>query len=522
MSWTDVFPVLTEEQVDDYLALASREETGLLDEWFGVDRIINPRRGVHLVATSLFWKGRFQSEPELSGITRETMLNASALGLVSVFPPWTHYVQPLLDGALILQEARPDVVFRVYLAADLEFLVEDLVAVGCEVALMRSSSLRHNPGAMWRFLALGEEGRLVTITDADRVRSVMHDVERTEVAVGSGYGLWRVPYFFGLNKSDHEPTCYKAINACHFGAAGGCPVERMMKAFVWHTMRGTMPDTCTVHGNEKVRISGTSWPDYGFDEWFLIAAVYPRMAFDGVLTFVAWNDPLMNHWFALDIEYVTVANSKSTILYFDTRTGRIPETSGETRDPWAGWENPESLKVRPETAVVRRRRKRIGPAQAIFDAAPAREMVKFPQITGGLAAALAWADEGAAAPWWVDLDPQLGLSGNGGEIFLDRRYDTVDLVFCGYYFLTIDAATAAWAKGHGLSGPGWGEGKLLKVPKLEGPMTLWRLAFSRAFQPELAALPEAVRGEVLMKAWMERGRVVFAETTAGQMGWRVR
>lgn len=59
-------------------------------------------------------------------------------------------MQQLLDGTAILKEARPDVVFRVYLAADLEFLVPDLVAAGCEIKLMANYSIRHNTGAMWR------------------------------------------------------------------------------------------------------------------------------------------------------------------------------------------------------------------------------------------------------------------------------------------------------------------------------------------------------------------------------------
>lgn len=53
---------------------------------------------------------------------------------------WEHYVQPRPDGAEKLREERPDIVFRVYLAADLEFLTDDLVAAGGEVMVMMSSS----------------------------------------------------------------------------------------------------------------------------------------------------------------------------------------------------------------------------------------------------------------------------------------------------------------------------------------------------------------------------------------------
>lgn len=144
----------------------------MLDEWCGVNRVINARKSRHLVVPTLFWKNETEwHQPawqgaELPAITRELMRDARKLGLVTRFAPWDHYVQPLLEGAAALRLGRPDIVFRVYLAADLEFLIPDLVEVGCEVFRMRGSSILHNPGAMWRFLAMEEEGRWVEIAKA--------------------------------------------------------------------------------------------------------------------------------------------------------------------------------------------------------------------------------------------------------------------------------------------------------------------------------------------------------------------
>lgn len=321
MSWTDIFPVFTDEQISQYQQNATQEEIAMLDEWLGVTKVVNPRKGKHLVAASLFWKNHRQAEGELPEITRELMMNARKLNLVSRYSPWEHYVLPLLRGAEELRAIRPDVVFRVYLAADLEFLVEDFLRHDCEIHLMRSSSIRHNPGAMWRFLALGEAGRWVTITDADRAPLLVHDVERTEKTLGGGFGFWRVPYVFDGEKHNDHPGYYRTAIACHFGAAGGQPVELMMKAFLWHTLRDTMTNECEVRVGErtvKLPIFGTKWPDYGFDEWFLNAVMYPRLAFDGVATFFPTNGngPGASHWFALDIEYVTWANPKSEVIYF--------------------------------------------------------------------------------------------------------------------------------------------------------------------------------------------------------------
>jgi hypothetical protein len=75
----------------------------------------------------------------------------------------------------------------------MEFLVPDLVEQDCEVHLMKSSSVRHSPEAMWRFLALEHDG-FVTITDSDRPAEVIRDLERTEELLTHGLGHWRVPY----------------------------------------------------------------------------------------------------------------------------------------------------------------------------------------------------------------------------------------------------------------------------------------------------------------------------------------
>lgn len=320
MSWTDVFPILSDEMVSEFQSLVSEAELRVLETYFGVDRVENPRSGRHLVATSLFWKPADGEEEDFPIPTRDLIQEAGTLGFVSRYAPWEHYVKPLIKGAATLQDARPDVVLRVYLAADLDFLAEELVEVGCEVMVMKSSSLRHNPGAMWRFLAFEEEGRFITIMDADHMPEVLHNIERSEHAQAASHGLWRAPYMFDGGAPDNDPGFYRPINACQFGGNGGVPTGLLMKAMVWHTKNGSMPLHCRLGGRGEpesmVPIIGTNWPSYGFDEWFLSAAFYPRMAFEGVLTFVHWNDRRVNHWLALDVEYSTWANPKSEIFYY--------------------------------------------------------------------------------------------------------------------------------------------------------------------------------------------------------------
>jgi hypothetical protein len=66
----------------------------------------------------------------------------------------------------------------VHLASDLDFLIPDLIKAGCEVHLMRHPSLAFAPGGLWRYLPIGEEGKLVTVCDVDRMNFVESDVER--------------------------------------------------------------------------------------------------------------------------------------------------------------------------------------------------------------------------------------------------------------------------------------------------------------------------------------------------------
>jgi hypothetical protein len=222
----------------------------------------------------------------------------------------------------MLQHIRPDICFRVYLANDLQFLVKELVEIGCEVHLMNSSSIRHNPGAMWRFLAMEDAG-LVTITDSDRARFVIHDINRTERMLEGGIGYWRIPYYIGKDDDEYgSPATYRTTCAYQFGSTRSLPMKLLMEAMVWHSTRGTLRTFCKI-GESRISVFGNEWPTYGYDEFFLNTAVYPRIAFDGILTFIARQDQCLNHWLALDIEYCTWANPKSEIMYFDQSEEKI-------------------------------------------------------------------------------------------------------------------------------------------------------------------------------------------------------
>ena len=514
MSWSNIFPVLTDELVDSFENEARLNEKLECKSFFETELVYNSRNDcAHLVATSLFWKRDLLIEGDLPEITRDSMIRAEQLELAGRYSPWEDYVLPILEGAKYVGKWRGDIAIRVYLANDLKFLIEDLMKVGCEVHLMKSNSIRHNPGAMWRFLALENSSCPVTITDSDRIRWVLADIGRTEAAQRVGVGGWRVPYHYHSTGEGYRP-----MSAAQFGSHHSYPMRQLMQAFVWHHLRGTMPTNCKLEGLREAKIAGTQWPDYGFDEWFLLAVMYPRMAQEGLLTFFPWDMESPGQFFSLDIEYCTWANPKSELIQYPN-----PEFAlGDVIRPWAEWKDETRLKVRPETIVVRRSRKRIGAFQGIFNHTQLDCVEEFPNYVGDLASFLAGAITDVTEPWFVDLNPQLNLSADGSELFLDRRYGDCDVAFCGYYFMKVTSVIAGWARSKELDGLVWGEGKLVKVPKLEGPMTLWKTRFSREFHEEWISQVPFVKAEILLRAWMDQGKVAYAETTAKQMGWKVR
>ena len=298
-----------------------REE---FDEWFGVQeehrtsnaqhRTPKEQTGTrHIVSVSLFWKHVNGGDPPMPTPTRELLIDARRLGLVKRFSPWESYIEPLYLHSAEMMLRHPDVTFRIYLAADLEFLAAELAELGWEVCLMKSSSIRYCPGGFWRFLALEEADSLVTVVDADRIGQASGDIERTELMDRLGLSLWRVPGYYNADTS--KEVRYRPILGGHFGARGGLmPVRECIEAFVWHWRHGSLPLTANIPGRGAVPMKFANWPDYGFDEWFQLAAMYPRLVPGGTLSFIP-NDA-RSQLLPVDIEYVTWANSRSELVYF--------------------------------------------------------------------------------------------------------------------------------------------------------------------------------------------------------------
>lgn len=292
--------------------------------YFEVSEIFNQRRGDAgaLVATSLFWKQAYHRPRGSAKVTLSNLLLSRRFIYGKHHSPWSLYVAPLLKGARILQKDRPDVTLRVYLADDLRFLIDQLVDHGCEVYVMEGSSIAHNPGAMWRFLALSEGERGVTVIDADRAPGVMADLARTEVIKSAGIGIWRVPYEFGVNYARNGIEGYRPMNASQFGVSVNYPTYELMNGFIEDALAEKVITYVKVRDEETYPIAGTRWPDYGFDEWFLQSCLYPRMVNDGALTFLPAGMPSFSQFLPLDVELATRANEKSEVVFFEDKVTR--------------------------------------------------------------------------------------------------------------------------------------------------------------------------------------------------------
>lgn len=339
MSWTDIFPVMDDDMVELYLKEATLPEREEMASYFRVKEKHGERlEAKHVIACSLFWKHAWLAHGDFPVPTRELMKTAAKNDLMKRgLEPWSHYVLPLLRGAAAMRLSRPDIAFRVYLAQDLSFLIPDLLEVGCEIFVMEHNSLSHNPGAMWRMLALEESDRLVTITDSDRAANVLSDCERTESLSNLGLGHWRIPYFahdveseYHYSKWNKRTIGYRPIMMCQMGSRMPVGTQLLMEACIWNTRRRNLnPEVLLPGCGNFLPVYGFVWPDYGYDEWFALTSLYPRIAMNGLLTFVpvGGNAPL----FSLDIEYATWANPRSEMVYFGNAGGCCPPIEKKAR-----------------------------------------------------------------------------------------------------------------------------------------------------------------------------------------------
>jgi len=307
MSWTDYYPILTEEMISDFETGASQEEVTRLVELFAVETVWNRQRPDHIISIA---------------ITADDLPQDSRNGHDHGRCPqedqesWFRHLQPLFRSAEQLAPVSNALGFRVYLDKTLAFLAPALADMGIEVYQMAYSRSSRSLAKLWRLLALEEEGVLVTISEVAELGTLAADTDRTTLVALSGLWAWRIPT--GLDGDFRSRVLYKPFCGLRFGAKGGEEASRLLKAFIWHSWRGSIPPVSCPIGSGS--LNGAAWHESDFDEWFIAVALYPRFAANGLLT-LAPAGPV-TPLFSLDIEYATWANSESQLVFHNTCPGR--------------------------------------------------------------------------------------------------------------------------------------------------------------------------------------------------------
>jgi len=88
----------------------------------------------------------------------------------------------------------------------------------------------------------------------------------------------------------------------------------LLKAFTWQCQRDAVGHAVLMPNCGPLPMRYHTWPEYGFDEFFLAVAAYPRLAQDGMLTFLPGRSS--SQLMIFDIEYVTWGNPSSEVFYF--------------------------------------------------------------------------------------------------------------------------------------------------------------------------------------------------------------
>jgi hypothetical protein len=244
-----------------------------LNALFRVKKIIHPisKQKKKLVSYSLFWKP--QEEVNLTTIHQVKTWGNKTCSF------YEKYVKPMRKSIQYYRKNEEKTVVRIYLSADLECLVTDLLRKNVEIYLMESNSIGHSPGAMWRFLALSDkEAKCVCMKDSDdEIAERKEDKINKWIQEKSSQGFYRCSSY--KIKKDLKKSIYSPIQAGNFGGKYLEPIdiEKAMKGYIlYHEL---FPDE-----------QGEKFPIYGFDERFLKQVIYFYAAGKGQLTSLVLKD----------------------------------------------------------------------------------------------------------------------------------------------------------------------------------------------------------------------------------------
>lgn len=302
MPWTDFFPILTDEHVDHFRNTASTEEQKWLEKAFEGLGVPLRNSQKHLICLSL------------SPDPTPPVCCFSVPEIESASGAFERIFIRLRNTTLRFASELPEARLRIYLDPRWSDWADELLELGCEVIVMAQSSSGPNPASLWRFLALEEDvpTTFMSLADLEQADDL---IQRTEALKATGFKMWRTPMDRRMN--------YRPIHPDRFGCVRGMPVRDLLCAFVWYVQQaaqipadgGSIEEgeaLLPLHAKHSERQADWNRPDLA--EFFLMSAIYPRAAFDGMLSLIEVDDQ-HSRWQLLDIEYATWANPDSEVVF---------------------------------------------------------------------------------------------------------------------------------------------------------------------------------------------------------------
>lgn len=268
--------------IDDILSEYNNiktEDSEFLDSLFSYEKLNNIDKP-NVLSLNLFYKD--VDKIVTNGILSEDLIKKEAHNEHK--NKWTNYFQKILDFGPQFIKDNPDKKIRIYLDPECDFMVDRLLKF-CEVFLMKKTSLSAQPGAMWRMLAFQDDTvNNVVCWDADN----MHIYKNSYVLFNSTAPFSKIYNSVSSITNNDNKIIYRFIQCGLIGANIKIPIEKFMKAFIYYDIKNKIKKTAKLSSGE-FEFFGSTWPFYGFDEWFTHNVLLPITQKTGINIYVPRN-----------------------------------------------------------------------------------------------------------------------------------------------------------------------------------------------------------------------------------------
>lgn len=330
MHFEQIYPEFDDADIRTYEMLSNAEGMEDAKNQFRIASIHNAKEKKIVLSTALFAK---PPDPGLQEIKIPEDLNKPHPSIRRGEATWNDaFWDRFVAGLDKLREAKLDWTVRVHLAQDLApFYLERLIDLDVEVRVMGSSSILHNPGACWRYLA-GDDAEIwfardiedlcPTYIELPLMQRFISWVSNEEVSGPRFFRIcWNADY-------DDVTTVYRPASGGGCGGARMSGITRALEAWHWFGSRyhelGDNPlsnfhTRWHFHPVRGVReLFGYKWPKYGGDEQFAGQYLYWRHVRAGeIFTVVGFTRPHIHVLMQRDLANVLRHRPNAFIMQFD-------------------------------------------------------------------------------------------------------------------------------------------------------------------------------------------------------------